>query len=262
MKRTVLIDGDTVIFSAASASEYVTQWDEDNWTLHANLQQAWEACQSSISRIEDDLGADHVVIALSCDEQTRWRPLVMPDYKANRTKSRKPVVYQPLRELVLEHYDTYLKPTLEGDDVLGILATHPKLYPGEKIVAAIDKDLKTIPGKLYNYDKKTLEEITPHEADLFFITQCLMGDATDGYKGCPGIGPKTAEKILDKALDDLDEVNVDYGLAEALWPAVVETYESKGLSEEVALMNARVARICRADDYDFDAKEVILWTPR
>jgi DNA polymerase-1 len=42
---------------------------------------------------------------------------------------------------------------------------------------------------------------------------------------------------------------------------VTSAYASAGLSEDVALMNARVARICRADDYDFTKKEVILWEP-
>jgi len=254
-KRTVLLDGDTVIYSAASGAEQEVQWSEWLWTLHANLDDAIERLETSITRIVEDLEADHLVVALSCEEETRWRPLVMPDYKANRTKSRKPVVYQPLREYVLEKYDTYLRPTLEGDDVLGILATHPRLYPGEKIIAAIDKDMRTIPGLFYDYDKKTLENITLKEADRFFYTQALTGDPTDGYKGCPGIGPKRAAKILDPFFKD-EEPDL-----EGAWKAIVEAYEKAGLSEEVALMNARVARICRATDYDYNKKEVILWTP-
>jgi hypothetical protein len=41
----------------------------------------------------------------------------------------------------------------------------------------------------------------------------------------------------------------------------VETYRKKGLGEEVALLNARVARICRFRDFDYVNKRVILWTP-
>jgi len=260
MKRTILLDGDTVVFAAASSAEVETQWSDWLWTLHANLEDAVERLESSISRIVGDLGADHLVIALSCEEHSRWRPKVMPDYKANRTKSRKPIVYGPLREYVLEKFDTYLRPTLEGDDVLGILATNPKAYPGtEKIVVAIDKDLKTIPGKLYNYDRRTLETITPLMADRFFFKQALMGDPTDGYKGCPGVGPKKADKILDDC--EGESALPDRELAARWWEAIVETYEAAGLSEEVALMNARVARICRSEDYDFEKKEVILWSP-
>ena len=267
MKRTVLLDGDTVIYAACSAAEVEIEWEWDLWTLHGNPSTAFEAIDSSIERIRDDLGADHVVVALSCDQHERWRPQVMPDYKANRTKSRKPLGYRAAREYVIENYDTYLRPTLEGDDVLGILATHPKLYPGEKIVCAIDKDLRTVPGKLYNYDTKELTEISEYEADRFFMKQTLMGDATDGYSGCPGIGPKTAEKILDKAEEEIvtalggDPKVYRFTAEDDYWPYVVAAYEKKGLSEEVALMNARVARICRAEDYNFEKKEVILWTP-
>jgi DNA polymerase I len=250
LKRTVLLDGDTVVFAAASACEEPIEWSDWLWTLHANLDEAKQRLDRAIERIMEELNGDHLVVALSCDQHTRWRPQVMPEYKANRTKGRKPVVYEPLRKYVLEQYDTYLRPTLEGDDVLGILATNPKLYAGtEKIIAAIDKDMRTIPGLLYNYDKQTLEDISLDEADHFFFMQILMGDPTDGYKGCPGIGPKKAEKIL------ADSERAEW------WPAVVRTYEAAGLSEDVALMNARVARICRAEDYDFAKKEVILWTP-
>lgn len=260
--RTVLLDGDTVLFAATSAAQSETQWDDDTDVVHryTNMDDAKQRLVSSVDRIMGDLGGEHLVIALSCAKEDRFRPKIMPTYKNNRDGKLKPVGYYQLREWVEDEYDTYIRPTLEGDDVLGILATHPKLYPGEKIIAAIDKDLKTIPGKLYNYDKKTLEKITFPEADRFFIKQALMGDRTDGYPGCPGVGPKTSEKILDKALEEMNEEVLPV-TAEDYWPYVVEAYEKKGLSEEVALMNARVARILRATDYDYKNKEPILWTP-
>src|SRR5690606_35316533 len=126
-------------------------------------------------------------------------------YKMNRAGVRKPVTYKPLRAYVHEKYETYERPRLEGDDVLGMIATNPKMYPGEKIVCAIDKDLKTIPCTLYNYEKQELREITRYEADHFWMMQTLMGDRTDGYPGCPGIGPKKAEKILE-GLETVEEM--------------------------------------------------------
>lgn len=45
-----------------------------------------------------------------------------------------------------------------------------------------------------------------------------------------------------------------------MWKLVVETYKSKGFTEEDALRNARMARILRAEDYDFNNKEIKLWT--
>jgi len=42
---------------------------------------------------------------------------------------------------------------------------------------------------------------------------------------------------------------------------VVAAYNKKGLSEEVALENARLARILRNGEYDTDTGEVKLWNP-
>jgi len=41
----------------------------------------------------------------------------------------------------------------------------------------------------------------------------------------------------------------------------VAAFESRGLTEEDALIQARVARILRADDYDFKESQPILWSP-
>lgn len=248
MRRTILIDGDTVIFSASSSTETVIQWDEWNWTLHGNLGRAIDLLRNSIGRIVEALQPDEVIVALS--DAKRFRPDVMPDYKANRATSRKPVTYEPLRDYVREVYRTYQKPYLEGDDVLGILATHPKVIEGEKIIVAIDKDLNTIPGPHYNYDKELEYEVSQVDADRFLMTQTLTGDTTDGYKGCPGIGPKKAEKLLD-GLTTIEE----------MWPVVLQAYLDAGQTEEAALQNARVARILRHTDYDYQNDEVILWTP-
>jgi DNA polymerase-1 len=181
----------------------------------------------------------------------------MPTYKHNRTGGRKPITYKPLREYVADTYETFIRPTLEGDDVLGILATSKKLVEGEKIVVAIDKDLRSIPGLLYNPNKPTegIVTISQAQADWFHLFQTLTGDVTDGYPGCPRIGPKKAEAILAPFLSD-DRMDV-----QGAWPEIVKAYENAGQMEGHALMNARVARILRASDYDFKNKQVKLWNP-
>ena len=42
---------------------------------------------------------------------------------------------------------------------------------------------------------------------------------------------------------------------------VVSAFKDKGLTEEDALVNARLARILTADDYDFDKRQPKLWSP-
>jgi DNA polymerase-1 len=158
-----------------------------------------------------------------------------------------------------EHYQTYQRETLEGDDCLGILATME--HQGQRVICSIDKDFKTIPGYHYNFGKDEFFEITPHQADYWHMFQTLTGDATDGYSGCPGVGPKTAEKILKSALEEGTPWANREQLNGIYWQHVVKTYEKAGFSEEEALVQARVARICQAVDYDFETKKVILWEP-
>lgn len=254
LTRTLLIDGDTLVFESAASVEYETEWDDGLWTLHSNLDAGMLKLKESIEEIIEKLKATSVIIALSDD--TRWRNSVMPTYKQNRKKTRKPLIYTPLREWVHESYETYQRPGLEGDDVLGILATHPTLIPGDqKVIVSIDKDLQTIPGLLFNYKKareqsgdwgKLVREVTEAEADRYHLFQTLTGDTTDGYPGCPGIGPVSAEKVLG---DDPS------------WAKVIEAYKKAKLGEGAALQQARVARILRHTDYNFKKKEVILWNP-
>lgn len=258
MKRTALIDGDTIVFAASSSTERPIQWDEWTWTLHGDAAEACGIFDATIKRIREQLDADKVVIALS--DSQRWRTAVMPTYKHNRTGGRKPVTYGAVREHVQEHYETFLRPGLEGDDVLGILATSKTLYAGaEKIIVAIDKDMKTIPGLHFNYEKgssyRDVFTVTQAQADYNHLFQTLTGDVTDGYPGCKGIGPKKAEAILAPYWIG------DSFLGSVAWGSVLNTYEAAGLTEADALMNARVARICRASDYNFKTKEVILWNP-
>ena len=140
-----------------------------------------------------------------------------------------------------KQYRVILKDTLEADDSLGIYATK---FPGNIIVSP-DKDMRQIPGKLYDF-KETVD-ISPEEGAKWHLIQTMAGDNTDGYAGVPGIGIKKAEKIFEEK-----------GYT---WKAVVETFVEKEMTEDDALVNARLARILQTSDYDHKTKEPILWTP-
>ena len=83
------------------------------------------------------------------------------------------------------------------------------------------------------------------------MMQALMGDMTDNYPGCPRFGPATAAKAL-------DAVEPTPG---AMWPVVVAAYAKAGFGEDYALTMARLARILRDGEYDFNTKKVNLWEP-
>ena len=259
MKRALLIDADSLVYLAAKANEVEVQWDEDLWTLHSHLEPAIAQLDAAVSKLQEKLEADRVVMALS-DYTNPWRKNVMPTYKSNRADTRKPIIFRPLREYVHEKYETFQRPGLEGDDILGILLTAPGALEGvdERVCVSVDKDMATLPGKHFKLSangnvgdgETVIREVSLEAADRFHMFQTLTGDSVDGYKGCPKVGPVSAEKVLGDAKT----------VAE-MWPRVVAAYVKAGLSEEVALMNARVARICRADDYDFKEKKVKLWNP-
>ena len=45
------------------------------------------------------------------------------------------------------------------------------------------------------------------------------------------------------------------------WQTVIKAFEDKGLTEEDALLNARLARILTVEDYDSKKEQPKLWTP-
>lgn len=248
---TALIDGDILAYRTAAALETPIDWGDGLWTLHVHEGEARASLEAQTERTRRLVQADQVIVALS--DHHNWRHAVYPEYKSNRKGSRRPMLLAQLRQHYIENYETFIRPELEADDVIGILATGggPAKTIGKAVVCSVDKDLRTIPGTHFNFNSQEYDEVSLAEADAGFYRQALTGDATDGYPGCPGIGAKTAAKLLAMLKPD-----------ENPWPLIVQTYAKAGLSEEVALQMARCARICRAEDYDFKLRKVILWTPQ
>tara|TARA_Y100001937_G_scaffold128266_1_gene203641 strand:- start:92 stop:832 length:741 start_codon:yes stop_codon:yes gene_type:complete len=243
-KRTLLIDGDILLYGESAAVEMEFDWGDDWWTLHGDAREAKERVDVWIANIKELLSATDVVLTLTGHKN--WRKDVLPSYKANRKGKRKPVVYQELKRYVMDTYKCSVFDSLEADDVMGILQTDPN-KDSETIIVSEDKDMMTVPGKLYRpiRPEEGVQYISPEEADRNHLMQSLMGDSTDGYLGCPGVGPKTAEKIL----------------TENEWSLVVAAYEKAGLTEADAIVQARVARILRYEEFNQKKEEVLLWNP-
>lgn len=242
--RTLLIDGDIFVVSTLATHEVETDWGDDQWTLHCDVKAAKVAILKAIENIKRELDADDAVITLSMGETFRHQ--LSGDYKAGR--SRKPVGTGEVKRWLIEDHGAKLKPGIEADDVMGILATHPTLIKGEKIIVSQDKDMLTIPGKLYRAGE--LIDVSPGEARYNWMMQTLTGDVVDGYTGLKGMGKVGATKLLDKVGPEDDP-----------WPAVVAAYEKAGFTADDALLQARLARILHWTDYDFKKKEAILWQP-
>lgn len=235
----LLIDGDILVYQALTSAEKEVEWEPDLWTLWSNHVDAKDNFVAALTSILIKADTDNYRIVLS-DSEGNWRKEIYPKYKSNR-KQRKPLGYKDFRKWVMDHYPHVIKPKLEADDCIGILATKPG---ADALIWSIDKDFKTIPGKHLKDDG--IVTIDEDEADYWFLMQTLTGDATDGYPGLPGVGPKKAEAIL------CDEIS---------WFRVRDAYVKAGLTEDDAIMQARMARILRWNDWDSTNQKVKLWTP-
>lgn len=240
----LLIDSDITAFQASTRAEEEIRWDEDTWTIHSDLKRAKESFDYLLSTYKEATGEKEFKLCFTGKDN--FRKTINPTYKGNR-KGRKPVGYSALKEWAMETYPSFCKETLEADDCMGILATK---FPDKTIIVTMDKDLLTVPGKMYKLNQDGTGEwfeTDEKTAEYHFLTQAMTGDATDGYAGIPGVGPKKAEELLKK-----------HG---AVWKTVEDAYIKAGLTKEDALLNARMARILRKEDWDFDNEQVKLWNP-
>ena len=273
---TLLIDADIVAFRIASVSQKTFQFDPecepsiqvDDWS------EVVPRIDRAIEDIRDTLGSRDIIICLSCPTENNFRLDILPTYKGNRDYSKRPVHLAAVKQYLEANYISYRRPRLEADDIMGILSTNGI---GKKIIVSEDKDMQTIPGWLFNPAKDTVPRyITVQEADRFHLYQTIVGDPTDCYSGCPGVGHEQATEILDnpyiwfpyqhtfksgprKGLEETRWRRADPGAT--AWENIVSLYEKQGLTEADALVQARVARILRTIDYDFNKKEPLLWRP-
>ena len=235
----ILIDADFIVSKACAAAETEIDWGDDTILVTSKFSDAYNATKRELTKLENKFGTFTPMILFFSDS-TNFRKKILPDYKGHRNR-KKPCGYKRVINKLKTEFEVILMPTLEADDAMGIYATK---HPGNIIVSP-DKDMKQIPGELYNLD----ETFTVNKDDgaKWHLTQTLSGDQTDGYGGVPGIGVKRAEALFKEK-----------GYS---WRTVVSAFKDKDLSEEDALVNARLAKILTKDDYDFTKKRPILWSP-
>ena len=236
----ILIDCDYIVYKCCAAAESEMDFGDDVIVVTSNFSDAMKCVKRDLDRIQSDLGSFDDELILFFTSPNNFRKKILPEYKGHRQR-KKPCGFKRVIQELKKNYKVILKDTLEADDALGIYATK---YPGNVIVSP-DKDMRQIPGKLYDFNETVT--ITEEQGAKWHLIQTMAGDNTDGYSGVPGIGIKKAEKIFEEK-----------GYT---WKAVVETFVEKELTEEDALVNARLARILQTSDYDHETKEPILWTP-
>ena len=237
---SLLIDADFIVYKCTAGAETEIDWGDDVILVTSRFSEAYRMVERELYRIASDLGCfDDSILFFS--DSINFRKSIDPTYKGHRNR-KKPCGYRRVIEALKKEYHVVVMPTLEADDALGIYATKEQGH----IICSPDKDMRQIPGELYDMSDGTVT-ITKEEGDRWHLIQSMAGDQTDGYGGVPGIGIKRADALL-----------TEYG---ATWETVKQAFADKELDEEVALKNARLAKILQADDYDFQAQKPILWSP-
>ena len=182
------------------------------------LEEAMAGIDERIQDIMDKTNSNKLTGFLTLGKCFRYEYAKSKPYKYNRKGKSKPPIFYALREYVQQKYLFRAVKGLEADDCVAIAADewHKVLTFAEDagdveeyaiIICSPDKDvLKQIPGIHYNYQKAEFHETTEAEARDFLWKQVLMGDSTDGIPGIPGLGPKTADAII----DNMPESKLEY----------------------------------------------------
>jgi DNA polymerase-1 len=235
-----LIDADFIVYKCCAATETEIDFGDDLIVVTSKFSEACEYVERELNTIASDLGCfDDSVLFFS--DSINFRKSIDSEYKGHRNR-KKPCGYKRVINKLKEDYHVVVMPKLEADDAIGIYATKEQGH----IICSPDKDMRQIPGDLYNLSDGVVT-ITKEEGDRWHLIQTMAGDQTDGYGGVPTIGVKRADAIL-----------TEKG---ATWQTVLGTFLEKGLTEEDALKNARLAKILQVEDYDFTNQEPRLWYP-
>ena len=236
----LLVDADYVVYKACAGAETEIDWGNDVIFVTSKFSEAYANVKRDLLKIINNFLWDVPELILFFSDSVNFRKSIQPAYKGHRQR-KKPCGYKRVINQLKTEYEVILMPTLEADDALGIYATSNP----DCVICSPDKDMRQIPGRLF--DMSEMMNVEKAEGEKWHLVQTLAGDQTDGYAGVPGIGIKRAITLFEEK-----------GYS---WETVVQAFAQKDLSEDVALENARLAKILTASDYDFDKQQPILWTP-
>ncbi|EAK7296945.1 hypothetical protein FBF91_08030 [Campylobacter upsaliensis] len=228
--KIILIDADSLLFRASYKSE--------------NLDEAIDKYIAFIKYIKDECKSDKCKMFFK--GKSNFRYALFEDYKKKRHEQLAMPgleLINPLKDYLFNTYGNCIAgENWEADDAIISLYNEK-----EHIIAALDKDvLGSATGLHFNYGKGIFIETLAEYTRKWPYLQCLAGDATDGIPGCPGVGLKTAFKILGSEQDE-----------KKLWNLVVQAYKLRGLDENYAILMMRLVNLHQVKNNE----KLILWEP-
>lgn len=142
-----------------------------------------------LQKVRDVLRTEDLEVYISKGTNFRHDIATTRPYKGNRTKDSKPLYYKELKEYMLSIGTPVIG--IEADDMMGIRQME-LTGRGSKwdmsCICSIDKDMNTVPGWHYNWQKDIVYFVDWRDADLWLACQMLLGDSTDNIYGIKGYG--------------------------------------------------------------------------
>lgn len=117
-------------------------------------------------------------------------------YKANRDPTHRPVHYKSIRRYLVNRWGASVVDGFEADDAVAMIAAEADYDPERVVIVTCDKDLLTVPGLQYNFQKKRFVTVTPEDASVHFYRQLITGDPVDNIGGAYKAGKAAAEKYI------------------------------------------------------------------
>lgn len=162
----------------------------------------------AFEKILKDFNPENVAAVFDAGSKT-FRNDIYPEYKANRSEC--PEDLRPQFDIIKEYLKLrgipiVIKPGFEADDLIGTLATQGADEGLDVYICTGDKDMMQLLRdnvKICQTHKDNLmvdtakvQELIGVRSDQVIDYLAMCGDASDNVPGLPGIGPKTASKLL------------------------------------------------------------------
>lgn len=213
-----------------------------------------------LCKFAEEAKPDAVICAFDAGKP-EFRMAEMPEYKAQRPKMDDELHVQfPIIEELLEAMGIPVVKVKgwEGDDILGTIAARDERLGFKTLLVTGDKDACQLATDLTRIvtTKKGITDVVifgPDEVmekygvtpDQFTDYLGLMGDASDNIPGVPGIGPKSATKLLER-FGDIEGVYRHIGELKGKQRQNLEEHE------QAAFLSRQIATIVRDLDFPLD----------